>query len=224
MANYLREVHDFSDIDGSIIITEGVGKEKQYFIEGIFMQADKKNLNGRIYPFEIMENEIRRYIREVVLKDMAVGELAHPDGIDINHERISHKIIGLRAEGSNFIGRAKVTTELPMGKIVKGLIDEGIRFGVSSRALGSLKESNQGKIVQDDFHLITAADIVHSPSAPDAFVTAIMEGREWVIVNGKVVEQLEPIKKLINNTSKGGLTEEKLLFLFDKTIEMMLKK
>ena len=223
MANYLREVHDFSEIEGKIL-TEGTGKEKQYFIEGIFMQGDIKNRNGRIYPMEILEKETQRYIRESVLKDMAVGELAHPESIGINHERISHKIVGLRAEGSNIIGRAKVTTALPMGQIVKGLIDEGIRFGVSSRALGSLKESTQGKIVQDDFFLITAADVVADPSAPEAYVNAIMEGREWIFENGKLIEQESAVKNLINKTSKGGLTEEKLLFLFDKTIEMMLKK
>ena len=224
MANYLREVNDFNDIDGSIIITEGVGKEKDYFIEGIFMQGDIVNRNGRIYPMEILENATQRYIRENVLKDTAVGELAHPESIGINHERISHKIVGLRAEGTNIIGRAKVTTALPMGQIVKGLIDEGIKFGVSSRALGSLNETSQGKFVKDDLFLITAADVVSDPSAPEAWVTAIMEGKEWIFENGLIIEQESSVKNLINKTSKGGLTEEKLLFLFDKTIEMLLSK
>lgn len=222
MASYLREVHNFDDIKANIIV-EGTGKEKQYFIEGIFMMSEIKNRNGRIYPRDILVKETNRYLKEQVLTNKAVGELNHPDDIGINYERVSHKIVGLIPEGNNIIGRAKITTGLPCGVIVKGLIDEGIQFGVSSRALGSLNETSQGKIVKDDLYLITAADIVSDPSAPSSWVQGIMESKEWVFENNNFYEKEKLVKDLVNKVSKGGLTEEKLLFLFNKTTEMLLK-
>ena len=180
------------------------------FIEGVFLQADVKNKNGRIYPREIMQREVARYVKENVRTRRAYGELGHPDGPTVNLDRVSHMITSLREDGNNYIGRAKVM-DTPMGKIVKELISEGAQLGVSSRGLGSLKERNGINEVQDDFMLATAADIVADPSAPDAFVNGIMEGKEWVFVNGKWTEQdIEEAKATISSANSAHLEEEKL--------------
>lgn len=155
------------------------GTGKDYFIEGVFLQSNLKNRNGRVYPREIMEKEVKRYNDEYITKNRAFGELGHPDSPSINLDRVSHMIKSLKMDGDNWIGRAKIM-DTPYGKIVKSLIDEGAQLGVSSRGLGSLVQKNGVNLVQDDFMLATAADIVADPSAPDAFVEGIMEGAEWV--------------------------------------------
>lgn len=152
---------------------------KDYFIEGVFLQSNLKNRNGRMYPKEILEKEVARYTDQYITKNRAYGELGHPDSPTINLDRVSHMIKSLKLEGDNFIGRAKIL-DTPYGKIVKSLIDEGAQVGVSSRGLGSMVQKNGVNLVQDDFTLATAADIVADPSAPDAFVEGVMEGAEWV--------------------------------------------
>ena len=178
---------------------------KSYFIEGIFMQANKKNRNGRIYPTEILQKEAKRYTTEFIKKKRAFGELGHPDGPTVNLERVSHMIEELEEVGQNFMGRAKVL-DTPYGKIVKNLIDEGAQLGVSSRGMGSLKPGGNGvSEVQGDFYLATAADIVADPSAPDAFVHGIMEGKEWVWDNGLLKEtQIQEYKDKIEKSSRKG--------------------
>ena len=178
---------------------------KNYFIEGIFMQANKKNRNGRIYPTEILQKEAKRYTTEFIKKKRAFGELGHPDGPTVNLERVSHMIEELEEVGQNFMGRAKVL-DTPYGKIVKNLIDEGAQLGVSSRGMGSLKAGKNGiSEVQGDFYLATAADIVADPSAPDAFVAGIMEGKEWVWDNGLLKEtQIQEYKDKIEKSSRKG--------------------
>lgn len=163
-----------------LIVEESkTGTGKNYFIEGVFLQSNLKNRNGRMYPKEIMQKEVDRYTKEYISKNRAFGELGHPDSPSINLDRVSHMIKSLKIDGNNYIGRAKIM-DTPYGKIVKSLIDEGAQLGVSSRGLGSLVQRNGVNLVQDDFQLATAADIVADPSAPDAFVEGIMEGAEWV--------------------------------------------
>ena len=176
---------------------------KNYFIEGIFMQANKKNRNGRIYPTEVLQKEAKRYTTEFIAKKRAFGELGHPDGPTVNLERVSHMITELVEVDMNFMGRAKIM-DTPYGKIVKNLIDEGAQLGVSSRGMGSLKSGKDGiSEVQGDFYLATAADIVADPSAPDAFVAGIMEGKEWVWDNGLLKEtQIQKYKDKIENSSR----------------------
>jgi len=176
---------------------------KNYFIEGIFMQANKKNRNGRVYPTEILQKEAKRYTTEFIKKKRAFGELGHPDGPTVNLERVSHMIEELEEVGQNFMGRAKIL-DTPYGKIVKNLIDEGAQLGVSSRGMGSLKAGKNGiSEVQGDFYLATAADIVADPSAPDAFVAGIMEGKEWVWDNGLLKEtQIQEYKDKIEKSSR----------------------
>ena len=178
---------------------------KNYFIEGIFMQANKKNRNGRIYPTEILQKEAKRYTTEFIKKKRAFGELGHPDGPTVNLERVSHMIEELEEVDQNFMGRAKIL-DTPYGKIVKSLIDEGAQLGVSSRGMGSLKSGKDGiSEVQGDFYLATAADIVADPSAPDAFVAGIMEGKEWIWDNGLLKEtQIQEYKDKIENSSRKG--------------------
>ncbi|CAB4141176.1 prohead core scaffolding protein and protease [uncultured Caudovirales phage] len=191
------------------VIKEGKDNSpKNYYIEGVFMQAELKNRNGRMYPREMLEQEISRYVKEYVEKNRAFGELGHPDGPTINLDRVSHMITELRCEDNNFIGKAKIMST-PMGNIVKSLIDEGARLGVSSRGMGSIKtEGHDIQIVQDDFYLATAADIVADPSAPDAFVNGIMEGKEWVWQNGILREQeISNFKKRIVSAPKKKLKE-----------------
>jgi hypothetical protein len=161
-------------------IIEEVNGKKEHFIEGIFMQSEKKNRNGRVYPKDILAKEAARYNTEYVQKNRAFGELGHPDSPTINLDRVSHMITKLYPDGNNFIGKAKIL-DTPNGKIVKSLLDGGATLGVSTRGVGSLKPQNGYQVVQDDFHLATAADIVADPSAPDAFVRGIMEGREWIL-------------------------------------------
>ena len=195
----------------NLIVEERKGK-KEYFIEGVFLQAEIQNRNKRMYPESVMDNEVARYLKEAVEKNRAYGELGHPDTPSINLDRVSHMITSLRKEGTNYIGRAKIM-ETPMGNIARGLLDGGANLGVSSRALGSLKMNNEGvQIVQDDFMLSTAADIVADPSAPDAYVRGIMESKEWVFVDGKFVEQnIEETQKFIRKASSKNLQEAKIL-------------
>ena len=160
---------------------------KNYKIKGIFLQADIKNRNGRVYPMEVSEKEVAKYNRNFIKENRAFGELGHPDGPTVNLERVSHMITSLTPDGKNFIGEAKIM-ETPMGKIVKNLMDEGAKLGVSSRGMGSLNQKNGANYVRDDFYLATAADIVADPSAPNAFVEGIMEGKEWVWNHGSLVE------------------------------------
>jgi hypothetical protein len=176
---------------------------KNYFIEGIFMQANKKNRNGRIYPTEVLQKEAKRYTEEFIVKKRAFGELGHPDGPTVNLERVSHMIEELEEVDQNFMGRAKIL-DTPYGKIVKSLIDEGAQLGVSSRGMGSLKAGRDGvSEVQGDFYLATAADIVADPSAPDAFVAGIMEGKEWIWDNGLLKEtQIQEYKDKIVKSSR----------------------
>ena len=168
-------------------ITEEKKGGKSYKIRGIFMQADVKNRNGRVYPLDILTKEVTKYNKNFIQQNRAFGELGHPDGPTVNLERVSHMITSLTPDGKNFIGEAKIM-ETPMGKIVKNLMDEGAKLGVSSRGMGSLNQKNGASYVRDDFYLATAADIVADPSAPNAFVEGIMEGKEWVWNNGSLVE------------------------------------
>lgn len=193
-----------------LIVEESKGK-KNYFIEGVFLQSELKNRNGRMYPEHVMDGEVARYMKEQVKNNRAYGELGHPDTPSINLDRVSHMIVDLRKEGTNYIGRAKIM-ETPMGNIARGLLDGGANLGVSSRALGSLKMNNEGvQIVQDDFMLSTAADIVADPSAPDAYVRGIMESKEWTFVDGKFVEKdIEETQKFIRKASSKQLQEAQI--------------
>lgn len=203
----IKEVFDTTNI----IVEERKGK-KDYFIEGVFLQSELKNRNGRMYPESVMDKEVSRYITESVEKNRAYGELGHPDTPSINLDRVSHMIVSLRKEGTNYIGRAKIM-ETPMGNIARGLLDGGANLGVSSRALGSLKMNNEGvQVVQNDFMLSTAADIVADPSAPDAYVRGIMESKEWVFVDGKFVEKhIEETQRFIRKASSKQLQEAKII-------------
>jgi hypothetical protein len=192
-----------------VLVEEKNGK-KNLYIEGVFLQSETKNRNGRIYPFDILNREVERYSEEYVKSGRALGELGHPDGPSVNLDRVSHKIVELRAEGTNFYGKARIL-DTPMGKIAKSLLDEGVKLGVSSRGMGSLEERNGVKYVRDDFMLATAADIVADPSAPDAFVQGIMEGKEWVWDNGILKEyQVSEFKKYISESTRRNLEERKL--------------
>ena len=197
-------------------ITEGKGAKKKMYIEGVFLQGDLKNRNGRMYPINTLAREVGRYNESFVKKGRALGELGHPEGPTVNLDRVSHKITSLRQEGKNFVGKAQLL-ETPMGKIAKSLISEGVTLGVSSRGVGSLKEDNKGcKVVGEDFMLATAADIVADPSAPDAFVSGIMEGKEWVWEGGILREQLaKQTEKRINTLVDQKRLEEHKLNLFN---------
>ena len=192
------------------VLTEANTKGgKDYKIKGIFMQADIKNRNGRIYPVGTLAKEVKRYNEQFINKKRAFGELGHPDGPTVNLERVSHMITSLKPEGKNFIGEAKIM-DTPYGKIVKNLIDEGAQLGVSSRGMGSLQSGSQGNVVGKDFYLATAADIVADPSAPDAFVEGIMEGKEWVWDNGVLKSmEVEKYKEEIEKTRRAELAEAK---------------
>jgi len=200
------------EISNVQIITEGKGANKKLYIEGVFLQGDLKNRNGRVYPMETLSREVQRYNETFVQKGRALGELGHPDGPTVNLDRVSHKITSLVREGSNFKGKAQILNT-PMGKIASSLLDEGVMLGVSSRGVGSLRTTNEGhKVVGEDFMLATAADIVADPSAPDAFVQGIMEGKEWVWEGGILREQLaEKTQKRINTlVDQRRLEEHKL--------------
>jgi len=194
-------------------ITEEKKGGKSYKIRGIFMQADVKNRNGRVYPMDILTKEVTKYNKNFIQQNRAFGELGHPDGPTVNLERVSHMITSLTPDGKNFIGEAKIM-ETPMGKIVKNLMDEGAKLGVSSRGMGSLNQKNGASYVRDDFYLATAADIVADPSAPNAFVEGIMEGKEWVWNNGSLVADLKKkfdVKKRRNEANIRALEFAKFL-------------
>ena len=197
-------------------ITEGKGAKKKMYIEGVFLQGDIKNRNGRMYPVNTLAKEVGRYNESFVKNGRALGELGHPEGPTVNLDRVSHKIVSLTQEGNNFKGKAQLL-DTPMGKIAKSLIGEGVTLGVSSRGVGSLKENSNGcKVVGEDFMLATAADIVADPSAPDAFVSGIMEGKEWVWEGGILRESLaSQTKKHINTLVDQKRLEEHKLNLFN---------
>ena len=198
------------------IITEGKGSNKRLYIEGVFLQAEMKNRNGRMYPMQTLSREVDRYNENFICKGRALGELGHPDGPTVNLDRVSHKITSLVREGNNFRGKAQILTT-PMGKIASSLLDEGVMLGVSSRGVGSLQTTNEGhKIVGEDFMLATAADIVADTSAPDAFVSGIMEGKEWVWDGGILREELaEKTQRRINTLVDQKRLEEYKLNLFN---------
>jgi hypothetical protein len=197
------------------IISEGKGADKKLYIEGVFLQGEIKNRNGRMYPITTLSREVSRYNEQFVSKGRALGELGHPDGPTVNLDRVSHKITSLAQEGNNFIGKAQILNT-PMGKIASSLLDEGVMLGVSSRGVGSLKMTNEGhKIVGEDFML--AADIVADPSAPDAFVSGIMEGKEWVWEGGILREQLaSKTQRRINTLIDQRKLDEQKLNLFNE--------
>ena len=191
-------------------LTEEKEGKKNYFIEGIFLQSEIANKNGRMYPFKTLQREVAKYDENFIAKGRALGELGNPEGPSINLDRVSHKIERLSEDGNNFIGRAKIL-DTPNGKIAKSLLDEGVSLGVSSRGMGSLKKESNCNVVQDDFMLATAADIVADPSAPDAFVDGIMEGKEWVWDNGILKESaVAEIKKEIDSATLRNLQERKI--------------
>lgn len=191
-------------------LTEENNGKKNHYIQGVFLQGEIKNRNGRVYPIDILEREVGRYTTENISKNRALGELGHPEGPTVNLDRASHKIESLVREGNNYIGKAKLL-DTPMGQIAKSLLDEGVSLGVSSRGVGSLREMGGANYVRDDYQLATAADIVADPSAPDAFVEGIMEGKEWVWDNGLLKEQeISSIKKGIDAATLYNLQERKV--------------
>ena len=184
--------------------------KKDYFIEGVFMQADIKNRNGIVYPKEIMDKEVKRYIKEFVNEQRAFGELGHPEGPTINLDKVSHMITELNEDGANWVGKAKILST-PNGEIVKNLIDDGAKLGVSSRGLGSLEQKSDAQYVKSDFQLATAGDIVADPSAPDAFVDGIMEGVEWIMDNGILKRQeMESMREILMKEKQSRLEETKI--------------
>ena len=198
------------EVSNAEYLVEETNGKKNYKIRGIFLQSNVKNRNGRVYPRDILENEVTRYNREFINKKRAFGELGHPDGPTVNLERVSHMITKLSPDGNNFVGEAKIM-DTPYGKIVKGLIDEGAQLGVSSRGMGSLEQRGGANYVKDDFYLATAADIVADPSAPDAFVEGIMENKEWVWDNGVLVEKnIDAWKREIESAKRNALAEAKV--------------
>ena len=191
-------------------LTEDNNGTKSHYIQGVFLQGEIKNRNGRVYPIDILEREVGRYTTENISKNRALGELGHPEGPTVNLDRASHKIESLVREGNNYIGKAKIL-DTPMGQIAKSLLGEGVSLGVSSRGVGSLREMGGANYVRDDYQLATAADIVADPSAPDAFVEGIMEGKEWVWDNGLLKEQqVSQIKKQIDSATLYNLQERKV--------------
>jgi hypothetical protein len=203
------------------IVEERNGK-KNMFIEGIFLQGNLKNRNGRMYPMETLRREVQRYTENHVNSGRALGELGHPDGPTVNLDRVSHKIVSLKENGTNFIGKAKILST-PMGKIAESLISEGVKLGVSSRGIGSLKQTREGvNVVGDDFMLSTAADIVADPSAPDAFVEGIMEGKDWVWDGGILREsQVAKTYKYINTLVDQKQLDEKKLDIFNSFLNSL---
>ena len=201
-------------IENVQVIIEGNGDSKKLYIEGVFLQSELKNRNGRVYPFRVLEREVNRYNEEYVKTKRALGELGHPDGPTVNLDRVSHRITELRAEGTNFIGKAQIL-DTPMGKIAKSLLEEGVQLGVSSRGMGSIDKREDTSYVMDDFMLATAADIVADPSAPDAFVNGIMEGKEWIWDNGILKEaKITKYQKYLSESNRKNL-EERTLQVFN---------
>ena len=196
------------------LLTEEKDGKKLLYIEGVFLQSELKNRNGRMYPFDVLNREVERYNEEYVQSKRALGELGHPDGPTINLDRVSHRIISLKAEGNNFIGKAQIL-DTPMGNIAKNLLGEGVQLGVSSRGMGSIDKREDCNVVRDDFMLTTAADIVADPSAPDAFVNGIMEGKEWVWDNGLLKErEVAKYQRYIESAPRQEL-EERVLKSFE---------
>ncbi len=210
------------EIEKVQVISEGVGKDKKFYIKGVFLQSECVNRNGRMYPFSIMEREVKRYNENYVQKGRALGELGHPDGPTVNLDRVSHKICELYQNGNNFIGKAQILST-PMGKITEALLKDGVTLGVSSRGVGSLREDRNGyKVVGEDFMLATAADIVADPSAPDAFVQGIMEGKEWIWDGGVLREKLaESTKQKINRLVDQNILEDYKLALFNEFLQSL---
>ena len=205
-------------IENVNVITEGKGDSKKLYIEGVFLQSELKNRNGRMYPFSVLEKEVNRYNEEYIKTSRALGELGHPDGPTVNLDRVSHRITSLSAEGTNFIGRAQIL-DTPMGQIAKSLLDEGVKLGVSSRGMGSIDKREDVNVVMDDFMLATAADIVADPSAPDAFVNGIMEGKEWAWDNGILREtKVAKYKSYIDDATRHNL-EERTLQVFNNFLQ-----
>ena len=201
-------------IENVEVITEGKGDDKKLYIEGVFLQSEIKNRNGRMYPFSVLEKEVERYNEEYVKTNRALGELGHPDGPTVNLDRVSHRITSLRAEGNNFIGKAQILST-PNGNIAKALLDEGVKLGVSSRGMGSIDKREDCGVVMDDFMLATAADIVADPSAPDAFVNGIMEGKEWAWDNGILKEtKVAKYQRYMDDATRKNL-EERTLKVFN---------
>jgi len=201
-------------IENIQVLEEEKNGKKLLYIQGVFLQSELKNRNGRMYPFETLNREVGRYNEEYVKSNRALGELGHPDGPTVNLDRVSHKIVELRAEGTNFMGNAQIL-DTPMGQIARSLLKEGVQLGVSSRGMGSIDKREDCSIVQDDFMLTTAADIVADPSAPDAFVNGIMEGKEWVWHNGILKEtEVAKYKGVMDASSRQEL-EEKTLKVFN---------
>ena len=207
----MKLISEFNDYGVKPVIVEQNEKgEKDYFIEGIFMQSEIKNRNGRIYPKEVIQKEVKRYNKEFVEKKRAFGELGHPEGPTINLDKVSHMIEKLEEDGNNFVGRAKILST-PNGQIVKNLIDDGAKLGVSSRGLGSLESKGNAQYVKDDFQLATAGDIVADPSAPEAFVEGIMEGVEWIYENGRLkAYDVDQMQKELKSARLNKLQEPKL--------------
>lgn len=207
------------------VIAESKGDKKSYSIHGIFMQGDTKNRNGRMYPNYILENEVNRYIREYVDRSRAVGELGHPQGPTINPDRISHVITEIKKDGANWMGKARILESQPQGKAVKGLLEDGIQLGVSSRGIGSLKEVDGVNEVQDDFMLSTV-DIVMDPSAPEAFVQGILEGKEWIMESGILKEvDVSQIKQELDRAARSvdkKVLEEVMLKNFEKFVNKLI--
>ena len=202
-------------IENVNVITEGKGDSKKLYIEGVFLQSEIKNRNGRMYPFSVLEKEVNRYNEEYVKTSRALGELGHPDGPTVNLDRVSHRITSLTAEGNNFIGRAQIMNT-PMGNIAKALLEDGVQLGVSSRGMGSIDKREEMNVVMDDFMLATAADIVADPSAPDAFVNGIMEGKEWAWDNGILKEtEVAKYKRYMDSATRRNL-EERTLNVFNE--------
>jgi hypothetical protein len=196
------------------ILTEEKDGKKLLYIEGVFLQSELKNRNGRMYPFDVLNREVERYTEEYVKPKRALGELGHPDGPTINLDRVSHRITSLRAEGHNFIGKAQIL-DTPMGNIAKSLLGEGVQLGVSSRGMGSIDKREDISVVRDDFFLTTAADIVADPSAPDAFVNGIMEGKEWVWDNGILKEaKVDKYRRYMDEATRRNM-EERTLKVFE---------
>ena len=204
----ITEIVDDDKIE--ILVEESKNGKKDYYIKGIFMQAEQKNRNGRVYPKEVLAREVEKYSDKYIKQNRAFGELGHPDGPIINLERVSHMIKELKPDGNNFVGKAKLM-DTPYGKIAKNLISEGAKLVGSSRGMGSLKPTKGTNIVQDDFYLATAADIVADPSAPEAFVQGVMESKDWVWDNGVIKErEIEAYKKEVNRAKLKELEEAKL--------------
>ena len=196
------------------VITEGKGDSKKLYIEGVFLQSELKNRNGRMYPFSVLQKEVNRYNEEYIKTSRALGELGHPDGPTVNLDRVSHRIVSLEEDGTNFRGKAQIL-DTPMGKSASSLLGEGVKLGVSSRGMGSIDKREDVNVVMDDFMLATAADIVADPSAPDAFVNGIMEGKEWAWDNGILKEtKVAKYQSYMNNATRKNL-EERTLRVFE---------